>query len=222
MGEAVGAMLVSAVGIAVSPLALVTVVLMLATPRGRACGAAFTAGWVAGLAGVVAVVVLAGGGTGPGGAAPTWSSWLRLVLGALFVLLAAKQWRDRPREGHVAAPPEWMRAVDRFTPGRSAGLGVVLVAANPKNLVLAVGGAASIATSGAGPGGEAAAGALMVLVGSLCTLVPLGVDLLGGDRSARVLGEWKAWMAAHNTAITTTVLAVLGAKYLGDALTALA
>ncbi|MFJ8862199.1 GAP family protein [Streptomyces sp. NPDC102451] len=222
MGEAIGAMLTSAAGIAISPLPLVAVVLILATPKGRANGIAFTAGWVVALAGVVAVVVAAGSSMTPGTEKPTWAYWLQLGLGVLFVLMAVKQWRGRPRAGRDVAPPGWMRAIDRFTAARAAGLAVVLVAANPKNLVLSVAGAVSIATSDAGAGGKAVAAALMVLIGSLCTLLPLGVYLLGGDRAGRVLAEWKEWMAAHNAAIMTTVLVVLGAKYIGDALTGLA
>ncbi|MFF7442716.1 GAP family protein [Streptomyces sp. NPDC008122] len=222
MGEAIGSMLASAVGIAISPLPLIAVILMLATPKGRANGIAFTAGWVVGLAAVVTVVVVAGSGMTTGGEKPTWAYWLKLALGVVFVLMALKQWRDRPREGHEAEPPKWMRAIDRFTAGKAAGLAVVLVAANPKNLVLAVGGAVSIATSDASAGGKTVAAVLMVLIGSLCTLLPLGVYLLGGDRSTRVLGGWKQWMSVHNAAIMTTVLAVLGAKYVGDALAGLA
>ncbi|WP_406193169.1 GAP family protein [Kitasatospora sp. NBC_01560] len=221
MGEAIGAMLTSAVGIAISPLPLVAVILMLSTPRGRANGIAFAAGWVGALAVVVTVVVVIGSGVDGDTAKPTWSYWLKLALGLLFVVLAVEQWRDRPREGHVSAPPKWMQAVDRFTPAKSASLAVLLVVANPKNLALAIGGAVSIAAGPAGPGGKAVAAALMVLIGSLCTLLPLGVHLLGGDRASRVLGGWKAWMATHNAAIMATVLAVLGAKYLGDALTGL-
>ncbi|MFJ9430950.1 GAP family protein [Streptomyces sp. NPDC101490] len=221
MGEAIGSMLASAVGVAISPLPLIAVILMLATPNGRANGTAFTLGWTAGLTAVVAVVVVAGSGLTTGGEKPVWAYWLKLALGVLFALMAVKQWRDRPREGHEAAAPKWMRAVDRFTAARSAGLAFALVAANPKNLVLAVGGAVSIATSGAGAGGKTVAAVLMVLIGSLCTSLPLGVYLLGGDRSAGVLGGWKEWMTVHNAAIMTTVLAVLGAKYIGDALTGL-
>ncbi|WP_431683510.1 GAP family protein [Kitasatospora sp. KL5] len=222
MGEAVGSMLTSAVGIAISPLPLIAVILMLGTPRGRTNGIAFTAGWTGALAALVAAVVVAGSGLNPDEGRPTWSYWLRLALGVLFVLLAVRQWWARPREGHVSPPPVWMQALDRFTAARSAGLGAALVVANPKNVVLAVGGAAAVAASPASAGGKAVAAALMVLVGSLCTLLPLVVHLVGGDRSAHVLGEGKAWVAAHHTAIVTTVLAVLGTEYIGDAITALA
>ncbi|MFI1092275.1 GAP family protein [Streptomyces sp. NPDC020917] len=221
MGGAIGGMLASAVGIAISPLPLIAVILMLATPKGRTNGVAFTVGWLAGLAVVVAIVVAAGSGLTTSGEKPTWASWLKLALGMLFLLLAAQQWHGRPRQGRAAPPPKWMRALDRFTPGKAAALAVLLVVANPKNLVLAVGGAVSIATSSATGGGKTAAAALMVVIGSLCTLLPLGVYLVGGDRSAAVLGGWKESMAAHNAAIMTTVLAVLAAKYVGDAITSL-
>ncbi|MGC5409885.1 GAP family protein, partial [Streptomyces sp. DT225] len=80
MGEAIGAMLTSAVGIAISPLPLIAVILMLATPKGRTNGIAFTAGWVAGLAAVVAVVVAAGSGLHTEGEKPSWAYWLKLAL----------------------------------------------------------------------------------------------------------------------------------------------
>ncbi len=221
MGQAFGQMLASAVGIAISPLPLIAVVLMLATPKGKVNGTAFTLGWVVALAAVTAAVVALGSGLDTGSAKPTWSYWLKLALGLLFLLLAAQQWHGRPREGRASEPPKWMAAIDRFTPAKAAGLAAVLVAANPKNLVLAVGGAVSIATSGASTGGKIGAGALMVLIGSLCALLPLAVYFLGGDNSARILGSWKAWMAVHNAAIMIVLLTVLGAKYVGDAVAAL-
>lgn len=224
MGDAIGQMLASAVGIAISPLPLIAVILMLATPKGRANGMAFTAGWIVALAVLVTVVVLVGSGGdashGDGGPG-RWTYWLKLALGLVFLVLGAGQWRRRPREGQEAAPPGWMRAIDGFSPAKSAGLAAALAVANPKNLVLAIGGAVSITASGASTGGKTIAAVLMVLVASLCTLLPLGTYLLGGSRSEAVLGEWRTWMARHNAAIMTTVLVVLGAKYVGDAISGL-
>ncbi|THA69357.1 GAP family protein [Streptomyces sp. A0642] len=225
MGDAIGQMLASAVGIAISPLPLIAVILMLATPKGRHNGIAFTGGWVVSLAVVVTAVVLAGSGgdaSGGDGGPASWTLWLKLGLGVLFLLMGVKQWKGRPREGHASESPGWMKAIDSFTPGKAAGLAAALAVANPKNLVLAVGGAVSIASSTASVGGKAVAAVLMVLIASLCTVLPLGVYLLGGAKSAKVLGEWKAWMAAHNAAIMTTVLIILGAKYLGDSISGLA
>ncbi|WP_035795010.1 GAP family protein [Kitasatospora mediocidica] len=223
MGNAIGQMLASAVGIAISPIPVIAIVLMLATARGRANGVAFTLAWVLTLGVVSTVVVLAGdgGGAHTTGGPATWTSWVKLALGALFVLLGVKQWTGRPKEGQAAELPGWMRTIDSFSPGKAAGLAVVLAGLNPKNLVLAVGGALSIASSTAGAGGKTVATVLLVLIGSLCTLLPLGVYLLGGERAAGTLQSWKTWMAAHNGAIMTVLLLVLGAKYVGDALSAL-
>ncbi|GAB7186721.1 GAP family protein [Kitasatospora sp. Ki12] len=234
MGEAVGSMLASAVAVAISPLPLISVILVLtaphrqarrtgtASPAGRANAVAFTAGWLLGLAAPTALVVVAGTALTRAQTAPTWSSWLKLALGALLLLSAARQWHDRPRAGHVTPPPAWLRAVDRFTAARSAGLALALAAGSPRTLLPVVGGAASIAATSTGPGAEALAAALLVVIGSLCTLLPLAVHLVrGGARSARVLGEWRAWTATHQAAILTTVPVVLGAGYLGDAVSVL-
>ncbi|MGC9501846.1 GAP family protein [Streptomyces sp. WG7] len=223
MGDAVGQMLASAVGIAISPIPLIAVVLMLATPRGRANGTAFTLSWIGCLAAVVTAVALLGSNADASGddGPADWTLWVKLVLGVLFLLLAAKQWKGRPVEGQEEEQPGWMKAIDRFTPGKAAGLAALLSVANPKNLVLAVGGAVSIAGSGASAGGKTGAVVLMVLIGSLCALAPLAVYLVGGARSTEVLSAWKAWMARHNAAIMTTLLVVLGAKYIGDAVSGL-
>ncbi|ACU75404.1 conserved hypothetical protein [Catenulispora acidiphila DSM 44928] len=220
MGAAIGAMLGSAVGVAISPLPLIAMVLLLATPRGRADGLAFCAGWLLSLTLVGTVMLLIGAGedADEGSAPATWVSWLTLVLGVLFAFLAVGQWKARPRPGRPARTPGWMAGLDRTTPARAAGLGALLSGANPKNLALTVGAAAGIAGATSQPGARAVALVLFVLIGSLCVLVPLGVYLAGGKKAAATLEGWKDWMATHNAAIMTTVLAVLAAKYVGDAL----
>ena len=97
MGSAIGQMLGSAVGVAISPLPLIVVILMLSTPRGRANGIAFALGWVVTLAVLGAVLVLVGGGARSGGGPATWTYWLKLVLGVLFALMAVKQWLSNAR-----------------------------------------------------------------------------------------------------------------------------
>jgi hypothetical protein len=53
------------------------------------------------------------------------------------------------------------------------------------------------------------------------TLAPLVSYFAMGTRAARILGELKAWMAAHLAAIMTVLLLVLGLKLIGDAIVAL-
>ena len=138
MGKAIGDSLPMAIGIALSPVPIIAVVLMLTTERAKVNGLAFVAGWLAGL-GVVGAIVLAIAGpadASSSGTPATWVSWLLIVLGALLLLVAARQFRGRPHGQEQAPLPKWMGAIDTFKPPAALGAGAVLAAANPKNLLL--------------------------------------------------------------------------------------
>ena len=218
MSEAIGQVLSFAVGVAISPLPIVAVVLILATPRARRNGPAFLLGWIVGLSlvGTVVLLVSSGASASDSGQSATWVDWLKIVLGALALLVAVKQWRDRPRGDAGPATPKWMRTVARFTPGRSLAIAVALSGLNPKNLLLTVGAAAAIAQTGIGTGEQAVALAVFVIVGTLGVGVPVAIFFALGERSAKALGELRDWMIHNNTAIMTVLLLVIGAKLLGD------
>jgi threonine/homoserine/homoserine lactone efflux protein len=224
MGEAIGAILPLAVGVTLSPIPIIAVVLMLATPRGRANGGAFILGWIVGLAAAGTVVLLVSGGAGAseGGSPATWVSVVKLVLGVGLVVLAVQQWRGRPRGDATPALPAWMHTIDSFTPVKSLGLGVLLSAANPKNLLITIGAAAAIAQTGTSAGGEAVALAVFVVLGTIGPGVPLAIVLVMGARSRALLDGLRAWMAAHNSAIMAVLLVVIGAKLIGDGIAGLA
>src|SRR4051794_16444976 len=223
VADAIGQVLALAVGVSLSPVPMIAVVLMLGTPAGRRNGPAFLAGWVIGLAVVGTVVLLVAGGAGAndGGEPATWVDVLKLVLGALLLLLAARQWRGRPRVGETAELPKWMRSIDRFTTGRSLAMGVALSGINPKNLLLTVGAAAAVAQAGASTGDEVIAMAVFVVVATLGPGIPVGIYFAMGERAAKLLDELKAWMGLHNAAIMTVLLLVIGAKLIGDGITGL-
>ncbi|MDD7918854.1 GAP family protein [Actinomycetospora callitridis] len=222
MGSAIGAVLPLALGVALSPIPIIAVVLMLATPRGGVNGSSFLLGWLVGLSVVgTLVLVLSGGSDGSDGSGPaTWVGVVSLLLGVALIVLAGLQWRRRPRGGTVALPG-WMASIDRFGPVKSAGLGLALSAANPKNLLITVGAAAAIAQAGVSAGGQAVALGLFVLLGTLGPGVPLAIYLGLGARSQRILERLRGWMAAHNTAIMCVLLVVIGLKLLGDGISAL-
>jgi threonine/homoserine/homoserine lactone efflux protein len=224
MADAIGQVLSLAVGVAISPVPIIAVVLMLATPRGRVNGPAFLGGWLLGLAAVGTIVLVASNSAGASdddGAPATWASWLKIVLGLLLVAVAVKQWRGRPRAGEESSLPAWMRTIDTFTPARSVAMGVALSAINPKNLLLTVGAAAAIAQAGASTGADAVALAVFVLVGTLGPGIPVVISVAMGDRARAILEDLKAWMGAHNTAIMAVLCLVIGAKLAGDGLSGL-
>jgi Sap, sulfolipid-1-addressing protein len=132
-----------------------------------------------------------------------------------WLLVAARQFRDRPHQGEEAPLPKWMGAIDRFTPPQALGGGAALAGANPKNLLLAVGGAAAIAKTGIAGGQQAIAYAV---VGTLGVGAPVGIYFGMGKRSAEVLGRLKDWMAHNNAVIMAVLCLVIGVKLVGDAL----
>jgi threonine/homoserine/homoserine lactone efflux protein len=219
MGEAIGEILPLAIGVAISPVPIIAIVLMLGTPRARATGTAFALGWIAGLAlvGTIMLVIATGNAATSAGEPDTWVGVLKLVFGALFLLLAVMQWRRRP----AAAMPKWMRAIDGFRAGKALLAGVALSGLNPKNLALTIAAATTIAQTGISTGQEAGAMVIFVVLGSLTILAPLVIYFALGARAARILDGLKAWMAAHTAAIMAVLLLVLGVKLIGDGISEL-
>jgi Sap, sulfolipid-1-addressing protein len=223
MGAAIGDILGLAAGVAVSPLPIVAIILVLVTPRGRANGTLFAVGWLGGLAVLGTAVLLLAGPAAPtaDGEPAAWTGWLKLLLGVLALLLAARQWRSRPAEGVEPGMPKWMAGLDRLRPGGALGLGALLSAVNPKNGGLTIAAAASIAAAGLAGGQQAAALATFVLVGSLGVLAPLILYLAAGKRAAGTLDGWKTWAADHNAAIMAVLFLVFGFKLVGDGIAVL-
>ena len=219
MADAIGQVLSFGVGVALSPVPIIGVVLMLATPRARSNGPAFIAGWILGLAVVGTLVLLASSGVASEQGEPAdWVSWLKLVLGVLLVAVAVKERRSRPTDEAEPEMPKWMEAIDTFTPGKAAGFGALLSGINPKNLLLCVGAAAAIAQTGVSAGEQAVALAVFVLIGTLGPGAPVAIYFALGERSDQILDRLKAWMSDNNAAIMAVLCLVIGVKLIGDAI----
>jgi hypothetical protein len=223
MGHAVGDVLGLAAAVAVSPLPIIANILILATPRGRLNGPLFTLGWILGLGALGAIMLAIGG---PGGASThhhpaTWVGGLKLAVGVLLVLFGARQWHRRPADPSQAQLPGWMAAIDRFTPPKILGLGVVLSAGNLKNVPLTIAAGASISSAGIPVPQQIATLAIFVIIASLGVVAPLAVYLIMGERAKSVLGNWRDWAAQHNVAVMAVLFFVLGLKLLGDGISVL-
>ena len=218
LGEAIGDLLPSAVGVALSPIPIVAVVLMLGTARARTNGPAFAAGWILGLATVGAIVLLVAGDADSSDDTSTATDVVTLVFGLLLLAVAVKQWRGRPRPGEQPEMPKWMAAIDSFTPGRSFALGALLSGVNPKNLALTLAAAASLAQAGLSAGGDVAGLATFVVIVSLTVAGPVIAYLVLGKGAERGLSEVKQFMSGHNAVIMAVVCLVLAAKLIGNAI----
>ncbi|MFD9005357.1 GAP family protein [Streptomyces sp. NPDC059582] len=218
MGAVLGDVLGLAAAVAISPLPIIAIILILATPRGRLNGILFTVGWILGLAilGAVMLAIASPAGASSHNHPATWVGALKLALGVLLVVFGVRQWHRRPKDPSQAQLPKWMGAIDRLTPVKVFGLGVALAALNAKNAPLTIAAGAAIGSAGLPVGQQIGALAIFVVIATLGLLAPLGVFLLGGDRAKTTLGNWKNWAAQNNVAVMAVLFFVLGVKLLGD------
>lgn len=219
LATALGDLLPAALGVAISPIPIIATVLMLLSQRARQTAPAFAVGWMLGIAVVLVVVLLIAGPDGIDTASSSGaSSWIKLVLGLLFLLLAWNTWRKRPRPGQEVEPPKWMASLENVKPFTALGLGALLGGVNPKNLALAVSGAVAIASAGLSGGQEVVSVVVFVIIGSLLVAGPVVAFLVAGERMAGPLGALKQFMEVHNAAIMIVLLGVLGLSDLGKGL----
>jgi threonine/homoserine/homoserine lactone efflux protein len=217
--QAIGDFLPAALAVALSPIPIIGVVLVLDSDRARRNGPAFALGWVAGLATVSVVVVLAAGAASdPGSDAAEGINWFMAGIGFMFFVMAARLWKKRPKRGETAEMPSWMASINSISSTRALGLGAALSAANPKNLALTFAASAAIANAQLGRADTTIAVVTFVAIGSTTVVGAVVFYLAAPARAARPLAAVRQFMADNNATIMMVILVILGTKLLGDAL----
>ena len=220
MNHLVGETLTYAATISISPIPVIAVILMIRSPRPKAMGIGFLAGWIAGIAvaatvmTLVASVIPASGGAGDESQPVAGAA--RLLLGAALLFLAVKKFRSRPRPGETQELPQWLNRINTMRPGAAPGFGFLLAALNPKNLMMAM--AAGVVFGGAHAGVGAVAGAVTVftILAGLSVLAPLVLYFLAPVRMAGVLDGVMEWLMTNSNTIVMVVLLVLGTQVIGQ------
>jgi threonine/homoserine/homoserine lactone efflux protein len=217
--EVVGSLLPYAAGIALSPIAVVGVVLVVSGPRRRVAGPLFAAGWLVGLSALTAAAVLVGELVG-GGDPARWLSALRLLAGLALVVWGLRMLVGG--RGSGKDDPAWMAGLSDIRPLRAFTVGLGLAAANPKNIVLVLASASVIGQTEQGGGEALVEAAVFVLLASSSVLGVVLVALVGGDRGLAALVRVRDLMTAHHDVVLGLVLLLIGVSLTGDALAALA
>ena len=212
MGQGISEVLTFAVGVAISPVPIMAVILMLFSARARTNGPMFLAGWALALAlvGCVVYFVSDAGDAATSSTASDTISWGKIAFGVLFLLLAARNWRNRPQPGTEPEMPKWMAGIDSLAPGKAFGLGLLLAGLNPKNLLLSIGAAAGLAQLGLSTPDAVVSLIVFVVVGSLTIAGPVVYYLVGGENARVQLDSMKDWLAVHNAAVMTVLFLVFG------------
>lgn len=220
MSQAIGEVIAFGVGVALSPTAVIAVVLMLVVPGGRLRASVFVGTWALSLAAVATLALLLADGANArqDGAPAGWAIAVQIGLGFLLLAVALWQWRRRGDGDTAAELPAWMRKVDGLTTPKAAGTAMFLAAGKPKNLLLTVGAAIAVAELGVSAGAQAGALVSFVLIGTLALGIPLAISLLMPQRGPVVLASTRSWMVRENATIVVVLCLVFAAKLLGDAL----
>lgn len=218
MGDAIGATLGYAFGIAVSPIPIAAVILMLFSGRARVNSVSFMVAWIAGIAVVTTVVVVIPGLDTDSSEPSDTTGWVKLVLGVLLLAVGARQWRARPGPDEEPSTPGWMAKIDELRPGPAFGLGFLLSALNPKNLLLAIAAGVSIGALALSTSETVGAVVVFTLIASISVTVPVVAYLIAGKRLDPTLDHAKAWLIANNTAVMAVLFVIFGVSLLGDAI----
>ncbi|MFI7093732.1 GAP family protein [Streptomyces lydicus] len=212
MGSVLGELVPPALGIAVSPFPVVPAILLLFTVRPRATSGAFLAGWTSGIALAAGVFTTLATVVELNEETPTWVSWVKIVLGAALVAAGARQWFTR----HRGTAPRWMRSVQQSTPASALRLGLLLSAANPKVLLLALAGGVGVGAAELPLPGAVGAVLVFTAIAACTVALPLVLHAALGDRILVPLRRAKDWLETHNAAVMAVVITVIGVLLLGE------
>jgi threonine/homoserine/homoserine lactone efflux protein len=223
MGSAIGNILPEAIAVAISPVPIIALILMLFSKKAKANSLAFLIGWILGLAAVCAIVMAVGNtqNMSSGSGASNASYTLKLLLGVLFLFLAFRNWRKRPKPGEQPKMPGWMSTIDSVKPGKAFMLAVLFSAINPKNLVLTVAAALDIVQDGLAAGQAAVVMAVFICIASLTIAIPVLINFFMKDRSTKMLNTWKEWLTENNSTVMFILLLVFGVVLLGKGISGL-
>lgn len=223
MGQVIGDLLPLAVGVAISPIPIIAVILMLLSQRAAQTSVGFLLGWILGIVAVTVIVLVLVGQAGntSSGKPSTVSSIIKIVLGALLVLMAAKQWQGRPKEGETGTMPKWMAAIDSFTFVKASGLGAALSALNPKNLIMCLGAGTTIAAAHLTGPQETVAVLVYTVIAGCTVAVPVIGYLAAKTKMATPLTILRAWLTQNNATVMAVLLLVIGVVLIGKGIGAL-
>ena len=222
MGAVIGDILPLALGVAISPIPIIAAILMLLSPKARTTSVGFLLGWVAGIVIAVTVFTLLSSvlpGSDADAANPV-KGVIHLLLGVLLVLLALRQWRGRPKAGEEPALPKWMQAIDHVTFPRALGLGFLLSAVNPKNLLLAAAAGNDIGAAALDTGSIVGTIAVFTLIAASTILIPVVGYLIAASKLRGPLASLRGWLAKENAVIMAVLLLVIGADVIGKGIAA--
>lgn len=226
MSELILQLIPLAIGVILSPLAIMALVAILVSRLPRVNGIAFLLGWSIGVFGVLIFgiwlfsVLEVHERSDP----PLWTNLVRIVIAVLLISVAVWVYRrgharvkamaeaTTPQDVVRAAPqlPGWLQSVSTFRPGRSGLLGLGIFVLNPVDLSCALIAALDISLARLEPGATSAVVIVFGLISILPIAVPVVYVLVRGEAAQPMLDRLRDWVATHTSVLNAALLLVIG------------
>ncbi|WP_157157005.1 GAP family protein [Diaminobutyricimonas sp. LJ205] len=190
---------------------MASIFILLAPNRSRAA-LPFLVGWVVGIFVVVLLCTLLAQVV-PTTRSPrrpdTVVAALEILLGVAIIGVAAWSWL---RSRHQSRPTgaNWLKKVDMLGPWSSLGLGLLLNL-RPKGLLLAGAAGLSIRADAESTTSALLAVTIYTLIAASTVAAPVIATLAAPARMTPRLVRIKEWMSRHGEAVTSVILALIGA-----------
>ena len=208
--ETLGISLPLAFGIAAAPWAIITLMILLLTPRAITNAYAFLMGWFFGLMLVGIVVINSPGLMNDSGEPSRLMGWIRLGMGIVFMVTSLFFFKKIPKGKDQQTMPKWIEKVDSFGIFHAAGLGFFHSTLNLKNSSMAVVGAASIARQGLTSWQEFVALLVFCLIASIGVMIPHIIFLSFRKNTELIFGKIKIWILKNRVLVLLLILIIFG------------
>lgn len=217
MGSVIGEILPLALGIAISPIPIMAAILMLLSPKAKATSVGFMLGWICGIVVALIVFVLLASilPQSESDQPQPIAGMIKILLGALMLFLALKQWRARPHDDVEPPMPTWMSAIDTMTAGKGFGLGFLLSAVNPKNLLMAAAAGVIIGSAPLSVSSAIAVAIVFTVVAACSVTVPVVAYMVASRAMAGPLESLRGWLVHNNATVMAVLLLVIGVSVIG-------
>jgi threonine/homoserine/homoserine lactone efflux protein len=201
--------------ITLEPIPLTAFILVLASKGGVRKGAAFIFGWLVSLAIVVALTVLVTGNQPPkSNTAPSLAGLaVKALIGAILVVIAARQWRRMGKPKKPKKTPKWQTGIDNMSPWFAIALGPLT---QPWGLVAA---GVAVITEAKLSSWESYIALFLFCIVS--TAVYLVMEIYAGfrpDQTQAFLTRTRTWIDGHTDQVIVIVSLALGLYLLGKSL----
>ena len=192
---------------ALTPWAIVGVIVLLGSRRGGRTAIAFATGWFCAVAFIATVVAAGIGGAGSSTKGSTSDAVyvVEVVLGVALVAYAARRHRrDRSLPG-PAAEPGWLAKLDTMGPVVAFAFGTFMI-----NVVFVIDAGLRIAAADPGTSEAIAAIAFYTVLSTASLIAVLVVYFSDRARSEARLTAMRAWIARNNANVINGILAAVG------------